>query len=481
MEKKTKGSNLSSRSLSIKLKIAFILSSVIPILIWLNMIFPSLFNFSTRVNEIAPISFNKGIILAITLVIVSFGYYILKKMIDPIISISQQASQIANGDFGRVIKIGIDREDEIGDLSSALDNLTKRIRQSMDELSNYGEKTKLINLEIHKRVLILSNLLQISNLISQGSKLDDILKISVDKLMQVGQSELGLLMVIEENQDMMSMRCARGETAIKFADHKVKLGHELLGNTIFKKEVFILDKNNKHSSPDIKNWQEKFGMRNGIFIPLFARGKALGIICIANNTDDFAYTSDDLEIVEIFVKQIAIALETDFLHFRVQKLEIKDPLTGLYNDRFIKARLDEEIKRAVIYQRPCSFLLFNVDNFRRYHTLFGELSSETALKKIALVMEDSVTEIDRVGRFGDNDFAIVLPERNKKEALKIAEEIRKKLEYLFREDEDINKRLTVSGGVSENPIDGVSGEELIVKAKELLQEAKARGKNLIKV
>lgn len=481
METKVKKRNLSARSLSVKLKIAFVLSSVIPILILMNMIFPSLFSFTFKVREMQPLKINLTPILIIMVLIASLGYYILKRIIDPVISISKEAEQIAKGHFDHVIRVGVGREDEIGDLSAALDQLTMRIRHSMEELSNYGEKTKKINLEINKRVVTLSNLLQISTLISQGAQLDEILTLSVDKVLQIGQSDIGFLMVKEEGQDILTMRCFRGTRPEGILDLKVPLGQDLLGTVIHRKEVLVLDKNNQDGSSQVVAFQAKFRMRNAIIIPLYVRGKSLGIICVANNIEDFAYTSDDLEVVEIFVKQIAIALETDFLHFRVQKLEVKDPLTGLYNERFIASRLEEEIKRAVIYQRPCSFLLFNVDNFRRYYTLFGELASEAVLKKIALAMEDSVTEIDRAGRFGDNDYGIVLPERNKKEATKIAEEIRKKIEYLFKEETEANKRLTISGGVSENPIDGISAQELITKARQLVEQAKAHGKNQIRV
>ncbi|MBU2541027.1 MAG: diguanylate cyclase [Candidatus Omnitrophica bacterium] len=480
MKKNNKKSNLSSRSLKVKLKLAFALSSVIPILILLNMLNPSLFSFTFRLNEIQPITIKFWPIFIITTVIVSLGYYILKLIIDPVISISRDAKHIAQGDFERVIKVGADRGDEIGDLSFALDKLTTRIRSSMQELSQYGEKTKKINLEINKRVVVLSNLLQISTLISQGANLNEILHLSVDRIMEVGQSEIGFLMVKEQMKNVLTMRSLRGVGAGRFENLEIAIGENPLADLIYRKEVIILDQNNKDTSREVNAWQEKFAMRNAVIIPLFVRGDPLGIICIANNKENFSYTSDDLEVIEIFVKQIAIALETDFLHFRVQKLEVKDALTGLYNERFVKARLDEEIKRAIIYQRPCAFLLFNVDNFKRYYTLFGGLASEAALKRIALVLEDSITDVDRVGRFGDNDFAVILPERNKKEANKIAEDIRKKLEFVFKEEPDANKRITLSGGVSENPIDGVSAQELVVKARQMLMEAKARGKNQIK-
>jgi diguanylate cyclase (GGDEF)-like protein len=185
-------------------------------------------------------------------------------------------------------------------------------------------------------------------------------------------------------------------------------------------------------------------------------------------------------MIDIFVKQVSIAVEDGFLHVKVEKLEIKDPLTGLYNERYIQSRLDEEIKRAILYQRPCAFILFNIDDFRKFHTLFGELATEAALKKMAVVFEEMASEIDRVGRIGDNEFAYVLPEKNKRQAAELAEEIRKKVEFVFAEDEDVRKHITVSAGVSENPIDGVTAQDLMGRARQLLSEAKAHGKNQIK-
>jgi diguanylate cyclase (GGDEF)-like protein len=186
-------------------------------------------------------------------------------------------------------------------------------------------------------------------------------------------------------------------------------------------------------------------------------------------------------LLDIFAKQIAIGVENDFLLHRIEKLEIKDALTGLYNEMFIRSRLQEEIKRAIVYQRPCAFALLNVDNFEKFHRTFGLLRSEAALKKVASLVRDSVSEIDRVARFGDNDFAIVLPERNKRQALDLTEEIRRRIEVTFSSEQDPTCRITVSGGISENPLDGVESEELVAKAKASLAIAKSQGKNRVVV
>ena len=216
-------------------------------------------------------------------------------------------------------------------------------------------------------------------------------------------------------------------------------------------------------------------------MPIFFRDSVKAVLGIANTLDNFSYNKDDIELLDIFSKQIAVAIENDTLAHLIEKLEIKDALTGLYNRSFIESRLQEEISRAIIYQRPCAFIIFDIDNFKNYRAEFGLIFAEAALKKIAGLMRDCITEVDRVGRTDDDEFSLILPEKNKRQAQKVAEEICKKIQASFCADQDSSKRLTFSAGVSENPLDGVQVEQLITKAKELLKKAKAGGKNKVVV
>jgi diguanylate cyclase (GGDEF)-like protein len=218
---------------------------------------------------------------------------------------------------------------------------------------------------------------------------------------------------------------------------------------------------------------------NVLILPVYLRGRIVALLGIGNNREKFVYLKEDIELLDVFAKQLAIAAENDILNHSIRKLEIKDSLTGLYNEVFMRSRLQEEIKRAVMYQRPCAFILFDIDNFKEYTQAFGSIQTEATLKKVASLIRDSVNEVDRVGRTGDDEFAVILPEKNKRQSLEIAENIRKKIEYSFSEEENENKRITVSGGLSENPLDGINSEELMVKAKEMLQSAKQAGRNRV--
>jgi diguanylate cyclase (GGDEF)-like protein len=416
-------------------------------------------------------------IILLSIVLAILGFLLIKEVFGRIVSVCTEAKLIAAGDVSRSLKV--ECRDELGDLSGALNEITQRVLGNMGELKNYSEKTTEINIEIQERVVVFSSLLQISSLISQAARLEDIVKLTVEKSRLIGKSEISYLLLREEGQDSFSMKVSDGADAQHLLKLKVWPREELFNKIVNSNKPLLIDHDNTLPSEQFGAFYEKFRIKNTLALPVCLGGRVTAILGIGNNIASFSYRRQDMELLDIFAKQIAIAIENDILTRRLEKLEIKDTLTGLYNETFIRSRLQEEIKRAITYQRPCAFILLNIDNFKNFHDKFGSLEAETILKRIAYLIRDSVTEIDRVGRIGEDEFAIILPERNKRRAQDIAEDIRKKIEFTFSEEADISKRVTVSGGVSENPLDGIGSEELIVKARQLLEHAKKQGKNRI--
>ena len=199
---------------------------------------------------------------------------------------------------------------------------------------------------------------------------------------------------------------------------------------------------------------------------------------MGNRLDDYRFSPDDIDMAKIFAKQITIAIENDILVKRTKELTMKDDLTDLFNKNYIVPRLDEEIKRAIFYQRPCSFLVINVDNYKTFRDFYGEISAEEMLKKMGSMVSEFAQPFGKAARLGADEFAILLPEKNKREAIEIAEKIRKKVEaYKFVDSQ--NKPMTVSVGVSENPIDGSTKDEIFKTASGYLTKAKAQGKNRV--
>lgn len=453
-----------------KLTIAFVLMSIIPLAICVYLattyIFPIL-------NTIWDIS----IVILITILIALLGGEVTREIVTPIVDMAIQARVIAKGDINHEIQIR--SEDEIGELGNTLNILTRRIRENMDELRSYGERTREINVEIGKKVLVLSSLLQIGNLISQEAPLNQILELIIGKASGLEEDSTAFLMLIED-EGLMTINAGVNLKKEDLKAFRGKVGVGVLGKCVSESRLTVLDRRFRQTK-DSEEFLTAFGLKNCILGPVVAHGRTMGVISCGNSIEDFEFKEDDVELLKLFAKQAAIAIENEVLVKRARALAIKDELTGLYNEKFITNRLAEEIKRAIFYQRPCSFVIFNIDDLGAYRNVNGQLATEEAIKKIGKIIEANIGEIDRIGRLSGDEFAVILPEKNKKQANAVAEILRQRVEAfgIVGGEGYPRKFVTVSGGVSENPIDGVSAEDLVKKARAALSEAKLRGKNTV--
>jgi len=467
---KSNKNNPVARGIGYKLKISACLMSVLPLLVSVyiltNFVLP---NVGFRIDITAS--------TLISILIAVLGFLLIKDVLDRIVLISGEAKMMAAGDITRSVETA--QDDEVGDLGDALNQLTQRIRSNMEELKNYGQKTTDFNIEIQKRVMVLSALMQISTLISQGTKLEEAFKVIAEKCRQLAYSDVSYVLFRQQDQETFYVKAADGLNSEYLL--KIKLGPEenIFDKTLIANKEFIMDKDNSQPEVLYRAFKDKFKTSNALIIPVYLRGRVMALLGLGNSRTNFSYRKDDIELLDIFAKQTALAIENDILIRRVEKLEIKDTLTGLYNEAFIGSRLQEEIKRAVSYRRPCSFVLINIDNFKKLNQALTSLQIESILKRVSTLVKEQISDIDRAGRVGDNEFAIILPEKNKRQAQELAEIIRAKIENTFKQEDNPDKRLTVSGSVSENPLDGTTSEQLINKAKELLNIAKSEGKNRI--
>ena len=125
--------------------------------------------------------------------------------------------------------------------------------------------------------------------------------------------------------------------------------------------------------------------------------------------------------------------------------------------------------------------MVDIDDFNDFSSSYGEEKSGILLKSAGAILNGAVTEIDKVGRLSDDKFAIILPEKNKRQSANIAEGVRKKIEDGLAKALKSDKKITVSIGVTENPIDGSSSKELMEKAEKLARSAKSLGKNRVAI
>ncbi|MEN3013411.1 MAG: GGDEF domain-containing protein [Endomicrobiia bacterium] len=198
-------------------------------------------------------------------------------------------------------------------------------------------------------------------------------------------------------------------------------------------------------------------------------------------------TEENLRLLSIFSSYLGITISNIKLIEYTQNLAITDTLTGLYVHKYFKELLEEEINRTKYYNRIFSLAMFDIDNFKQINDTYGHNVGDMVLLKFAEVLRKRLREVDKIFRYGGDEFAIIFPDTNVSNALKICEEIRNIVlnevivigNVLESNISSLNRiKFTVSGGVMEYDKE-YDLETFINMVDKLLYKSKTSGKNKI--
>lgn len=161
------------------------------------------------------------------------------------------------------------------------------------------------------------------------------------------------------------------------------------------------------------------------------------------------------------------------------RLSTTDPLTGLYNRRFLNEFLIKEVARSRRLDKKFSIVLFDIDDFKRINDRFGHACGDQVLQSLAQLMMGKIRNLDVIGRYGGDEFIIILPETNGENAASLIERLRGIVEKYDIVLSASALHITASFGVATFPDDGMSLDDLLVAADERLYSAKSQGKNRV--
>jgi diguanylate cyclase (GGDEF)-like protein len=172
--------------------------------------------------------------------------------------------------------------------------------------------------------------------------------------------------------------------------------------------------------------------------------------------------------------------ELEDANVRLKKLSITDGLTELFNHRHVHQLLREEFERSDRSGEPVAVAMLDLDRFKQVNDTYGHPTGDVILYETARILRETAREIDMVGRYGGEEFIVILPNTDEGEAARFAERVRERVEeYLFR-DEANEIRMTTSAGVACFPAPGVdTPESLLKRADDALYHAKESGRNRV--
>jgi diguanylate cyclase (GGDEF)-like protein len=162
-------------------------------------------------------------------------------------------------------------------------------------------------------------------------------------------------------------------------------------------------------------------------------------------------------------------------------MAFRDPLTGLYNRRYLDDALERELQRARRQGYPVSVLVIDIDRFKALNDQHGHQAGDEVLTALASELHASVRADDLACRWGGEEFVLVLPTMSIEAAGERADMFRSDFERRAVRYRDANLRATVSVGVAAFPMHGVTAAELLGAADNALYRAKSEGRNCVRV
>jgi two-component system, cell cycle response regulator len=167
-------------------------------------------------------------------------------------------------------------------------------------------------------------------------------------------------------------------------------------------------------------------------------------------------------------------------HEEIYKLATRDGLTQVYNKSFFLDRLTDEFNRSKRYDRDLSLLLFDFDHFKAVNDTFGHLAGDEILRKSATLIHQNLRKEDVCGRYGGEEFGVFLPETANKNALQIAEKLRKLIEMTRYQHGGHSVEVTISIGMASLGKTIKTVEQFIEAADGALYKAKKSGRNCVR-
>jgi diguanylate cyclase (GGDEF)-like protein len=288
---------------------------------------------------------------------------------------------------------------------------------------------------------------------------------------------------------------------ISFQHELRRSGEELVGRVAERSKSILVDdvrRDSRHRAFSLSESEKRsIGRVSAMLIPLLAAGELVGVVEF-ERYGAAAYGRADRERVQSLAGLVAMSLANNRQHQDVVQQAVTDGLTGMYNKRQILKTLVDEAARAQRYGHTLSVMMLDLDGFKMFNDTYGHMQGDVLLQSMSNLIKQSIRASDVGGRYGGEEFIVVMPETGREAAWVTAERIRSRIESesfvatvnyeaaigLQEQTEDraprqVIVRKTISIGVATLPSDALDAQELLVRADEALYAAKNSGRNRV--
>lgn len=337
------------------------------------------------------------------------------------------------------------------------------------------------NKELRKKIYDLHNIFEISLELHSILDLDRLVNSTLLALIgQFSCKSAMFLFINKKNEQRLSVLNSKGYYESDIENLKIEKSDKLYQYCIDNRNPILFNKLPKELKSS--NAITKLGKLNVELIsPILVHQKEAALLCLADRVKSKKYTENELELLATINNIISVAVSNAYLYDEVIQLSYTDGMTDLHNYRYFEMRLKEEVMRHSRTNQEVSLIILDVDFFKNYNDTLGHPAGDTVLKKLGIILKETVRENDIVARYGGEEFAVILPGVGQKGAMILADRIRERVELNKFPSQEIQPKgnLTISVGVATLPNQAKDAKDLIYKADTALYTAKNSGRNRV--
>ncbi|MEK6716833.1 MAG: sensor domain-containing diguanylate cyclase [candidate division NC10 bacterium] len=373
-------------------------------------------------------------------------------------------------------------QQRVRELEAQVQGQAREIRafEKIEVLQDRSRELEVENRTLQEKVAELHTFLNLSKTLSATLNMEELFRLALHLIGRSLHVDAYSLMLLDEAGERLVVKAAFGLPEDGGPGLALRLGEGISGLVAQTGQAMLVP---DASAESRFLEQECFPQQHGSFIcvPLRIKGREVIGVLNAQKPEPHGFSLGDMDLFQAVANQVAAALENAQLYQRTKELSARDDLTGLFNRRHFFDNLEKEIQRARRYRRVFSLLMLDLDDFKGYNDTHGHLRGDEALKEVARLLLANSRRADVVGRFGGEEFVVLLPEINKQGAAVVAEKMRAAVEQysFFGRETQPGGRLTVTLGLVTYPVDSEDGLELVDLADRALYAGKQQGGNRV--
>ena len=309
--------------------------------------------------------------------------------------------------------------------------------------------------------------------------LDTILRTILEHMERIVDAELWTLLMLDEATQELYYAIAAGEKQEVLRGLRVKRGEGVAGWVLEHGETLIVPEafnDPRVASPGASAMP---AVRSLIALPLRGRKVTQGVIEILNPRAEMSdYT---IAFLHILADHAAIAIENAHDVARIQQLTIADDVTGLYNVRHLYNVLGNELKRSRKLKLPLSLAFLDLDRFKQVNDVHGHLMGSELLAQTGRRLQELARKHDWIFRYGGDEFVILMPETDARDALKLTRTMHRALmDTPFEMKSGLKLQVSASVGVASSPDDGSAVHVIIGTADARMYAVKSAGRGQVR-